>query len=107
MARGVDPKAKRLFVIDGAKALRAVLHQVFGPQHPVQRCCNHKMRNVCERLPEEQKDQGKAAMSASYGLEAKEGMVWLRNLADWLEQKYPAAANSPREGLEECFISMS
>jgi transposase-like protein len=103
VARGVDPKAKRLFVIDGAKALRAAINKVFGGQHPVQRCRNHKIRNVCDRLPEEQKAQVKAAMRASYKLEAKEGMTRLRKLADWLEQECPAAANSLREGLEECF----
>jgi len=103
VARGLDPKAKRLFVIDGAKALRSAIGKVFGSQHPVQRCRNHKMRNVLERLPEEQKDQVKAAMRASYKLEAKEGMARLRKLADWLEQEAPAAANSLQEGLEECF----
>lgn len=103
VARGVDPKAKRLFVIDGAKALRAAIHKVFGSIHPVQRCRNHKIRNVCDRLPDEQKDQVKAAMRASYKLEAKEGMARLRKLADWLEQECLAAANSLREGLEECF----
>ncbi len=103
VARGVDPKAKRLFVIDGAKALRAAINRVFGAQHPVQRCRNHKIRNVCDRLPEEQKDQVRAAMRTSYKLEAKEGMARLRKLADWLEQESPAAANSLREGLEECF----
>src|SRR5215471_5143387 len=103
VARGVDPKAKRLFVIDGAKALRSAINKVFGGQHPVQRCRNHKIRNVCDRLPEEQKDQVKAAMRASYKLEAKDGMARLRKLADWLEQECPAAANSLREGVEECF----
>ena len=33
VARGVNPKAKRLFVIDGAKDLRAAIAKVFGP-HP-------------------------------------------------------------------------
>jgi len=103
VARGVDPEAKRLFVIDGAKALRTAINKVFGSQHPVQRCRNHKIRNVCDRLPEEQKAQVKAALRASYKLEAKEGMARLRKLADWLEQEWPAAANSLREGLEECF----
>jgi putative transposase len=103
VARGGGPEGKRLFVIDGAKALRAAIHKVFGTQHPVQRCRNHKIRNVCDRLPEEQKDQVKAAMRASYKLEAKEGMARLRKLADWLDQECPAAANSLREGLEECF----
>jgi hypothetical protein len=27
----------------------------------------------------------------------------LKKLADWLEQEQPTAANSLREGLEECF----
>lgn len=103
VARGVDPQAKRLFVIDGAKALRTAIHKVFGSQHPVQRCRNHKIRNVVERLPEEQKDQVKAAMRAAYKLDAKEGTARLRKLADWLEREWPAAANSLREGLEECF----
>jgi len=103
VARGVDPKAKRLFVIDGAKALRTAINKVFSPQHPVQRCRNHKIRNVCDRLPEEQKAQVKAAMRASYKLEAKQGMARMRKLADWLEQECPAAANRLREGLEECF----
>ncbi len=103
VARGVKPNAKRLFVIDGAKALRAAINKVFGPQHPVQRCRNHKVRNVAERLPEDQKEPVKAAMRASYRLPAKEGMARLRKLADWLEQEQPAAAASLREGLEECF----
>ena len=104
VARGVKPDVKRLFVIDGAKSLRAAIHRVFGSQHPVQRCRNHKIRNVVERLPEEQKDQVKAALRASYRLEAKEGMARLRKLAAWLEQEHPvAAAASLREGLEECF----
>jgi hypothetical protein len=71
-ARRVSPKAKRLFMIDGAKALRAGINKVFGPQHPVQRCRNHKIRNVVERLPEEQKDQVKVAMRAT---------VWMRKKA--------------------------
>jgi hypothetical protein len=32
-----------------------------------------------------------------------DGMARLRKLADWLEQEQPAAANSLRKGLEECF----
>jgi hypothetical protein len=30
VARGADTKSKRLFVIDGAKALRAAINRVFG-----------------------------------------------------------------------------
>jgi hypothetical protein len=58
VARGLDPKRKRLFVIDGSKALRSpLINAVFGSQTPVQRCRQHKLRNVLERLPKEQQKQ--------------------------------------------------
>ena len=103
VARGVNQKAKRLFVIDGAKALRAAIHNVFGPQHPVQRCRNHKIRNVVERLPEEQKEQVKAAMRASLqaGGERRNGAT--AKTGRLAGAGTPAAATSLREGLEECF----
>jgi len=43
VARGVDPARRRLFVVDGSKALRTAIDAIFGPQHPVQRCRNHKV----------------------------------------------------------------
>jgi len=39
-------------VIDGSKALRAGIDQVFGPQNPVQRCRQHRVENVCGYLPQ-------------------------------------------------------
>ena len=55
-----------------------------------------------ERLPDEQKDQVKAAMRASYKLgERRHGSA--QKTPDWLEQEALAAASSLREGLEECF----
>jgi putative transposase len=38
---GVHPKRQRLFVIDGSKALRTAINEVFGADTPVQRCRNH------------------------------------------------------------------
>ena len=35
--RGIDPEHKRLFIVDGSKALRSAITEVFGEQ-PVQRC---------------------------------------------------------------------
>ena len=49
--RGVRPDRLRLFVIDGSKALRCAIDAVFGPKNPVQRCRNHKIRNVLGYLP--------------------------------------------------------
>jgi hypothetical protein len=73
VARGLDPKRRRLFVIDGSKALRKAIDQVFGTRTPVQRCRNHKLRNVLGHLPEAQHDQTKATLKAAFKLEMKEG----------------------------------
>ena len=51
LERGLDPGVRRLFVIDGSKALRTAINAVFGERAPVQRCRQHKLRNVVERLP--------------------------------------------------------
>ena len=101
--RGLDPGRRRLFVVDGAKALRKAIDQVFGSQHPVQRCRNHKIRNVVAHLPKDQHDQVRSAMRAAYKLEAKDGEQKLEQLARWLERDHPSAAASLREGLAEMF----
>lgn len=103
VARGVKPDQKRLFVIDGSKAIRAAINAVFGVQHPVQRCRAHKLRNVLDHLPQDQKGQVKSAMRAAWRLDADGGMARMKMLAQWLERDYPAAAASLLEGLEDCF----
>ena len=103
VARGLDPKRKRLFVIDGSKALRSAINAVFGSQAPVQRCRHHKLRNVLERLPKEQQQQTGALIKAAWKLDAKAGMAKLRKMAEWLEHEYADAAASLLEGMEECF----
>jgi len=60
VSRGVDAKRKMLFVIDGSKALRAAINAVFGAHQPVQRCRAHKLRNVLDYLPKEDKTQVKS-----------------------------------------------
>jgi len=49
--RGLDPKVCRLFIVDGAKALRKAILRTFGKHTPIQRCQIHKGRNIMERLP--------------------------------------------------------
>jgi transposase-like protein len=103
VARGVDPKRKMLFVIDGSKALRAAINAVFGTHQPVQRCRAHKLRNVLDHLPKEQREQVKSVLRAAWKLDAKAGMARIRKLAEWLDRDYPSAAASLLEGLDECF----
>lgn len=101
--RGVDPSRRRLFVIDGSKALRKAIDMVFGSDNPVQRCRNHKVQNVIGHLPEDLKDQVKSVMRAAYKLEADDGMSKLKQQARWLHSEHPSAATSLLEGLDETF----
>jgi transposase-like protein len=103
VARGVDPKRKMLFVIDGSKALRAGINAVFGAHQPVQRCRAHKLRNVLDYLSKEDRPQVKSVLRAAWKLPPKEGMARIKKLAAWLDEKYPSAASSLVESLEECF----
>jgi putative transposase len=100
---GVDPTRRRLFIIDGSKALRTAINAVFGAHAPVQRCRNHKLRNVLGRLPREQQAQTGSLMRAAWKMNQKDGMVKFRQIAGWLEHDYPEAASALLEGLEECF----
>lgn len=102
VARGLDPKQRRLFVIDGSKALRAAIERVFG-RVPVQRCRTHKLRNVRDHLPPHLQPQVASAMRAAFRLGPREGIAQLKQQASWLEHEYPDAAGSLREGLEELF----
>ena len=49
--RGLDPGRPRLWVIDGAKALRRAIRELFGEAALVQRCQVHKLRGVCGTFP--------------------------------------------------------
>ena len=100
---GVDPTHRRLFVIDGSKALRTAINAVFGAETPVQRCRNHKLRNVLRRLPRQQQAQTASLMRAAWKLNHNDGMAKFRQIAGWLEHDYPDAAAALLEGLEECF----
>jgi len=101
---GLSTEKRYLFVIDGAKALRAAIDEVFGAGQAVQRCRNHKIANVLEELPKEQHAQVRSLLRAAYKLpRAEEGMAKIEKMATWLEREYPAAAASLREGLEEIF----
>ena len=103
VARGLAPRQRRLFVIDGSKALRAAIERVFGERVPVQRCRNHKLRNVRDHLPRHLQAQVASAMRAAFRLAPEEGIAKLKQQASWLEREYPDAAGSLREGLEELF----
>ncbi|MGH8631291.1 MAG: IS256 family transposase, partial [Burkholderiales bacterium] len=103
VARGVKPERRRLFVIDGAKALRSAIDAVFGAANPVQRCRRHKERNVLGYLPQDERDRLRRVLKAAWRLPAEEGQARLEREAKSLEKEHPSAAASLREGLAEMF----
>jgi len=54
-------------------------------------------------LPKEQHEQARATLRAAWKLEADAGIRKVEQYASWLEQEWPSAAASLREGLAETF----
>ena len=100
--RGLDAEKHYLFVIDGAKALRAGIERVFGERAEVQRCQIHKRRNVAEHLPKNaQGDYDRRIRNAYAMTEYAAAKTELEKIFRQLERVNPSAARSLEEGLEE------
>jgi putative transposase len=99
--RGLDVTRPILVGIDGAKALRKAVVDVFD--HPViQRCQLHKIRNVQDRLPQRLRGPAGTKMRAAYHADsALDAEAQLSALARELDKTHPGAAASLREGLVE------
>ena len=100
--RGLAADVARLFVIDGSKALKKAIVDTFGKKAFIQRCQVHKKRNVLAHLPKsEQANIGLAISRAYLEFDYNKAKNLLELIAQNLEHKYPDAAESLREGLEE------
>jgi putative transposase len=99
--RGLEVTRPILVVIDGAKALRRAVTDVFD--HPVvQRCQLHKLRNVSDRLPDALASVVAKRMRAAYrNPDPLVAEAELEALARTLDRSHPGAAASLREGLAE------
>ena len=105
--RGLDNSRTLLIVIDGAKALHKAVMEVFGARALIQRCREHKKRNVTDALPERLRAAVRSAMNQAYAThETKRARRLLESLARRLEHQHPGAAASLHEGLEETLTVM-
>jgi putative transposase len=105
--RGLDPEQAILFVIDGGKALRRAIKDVFGEHALVHRCHRHKERNVVDLLPERDRDHVRGRMRAAWTLsDAELAEQRLQLLAGELDRTWPDAAASLREGISETLTLM-
>ncbi len=100
--RGLNPEERMLIVLDGSKALRKAVDDVFGENAVVQRCQVHKRRNVKDHLPEEHQAEIDRRIGAAYRmLGYREAKASLLTTVKYLERLNPSAARSLQEGLEE------
>jgi transposase-like protein len=105
--RGLDPEQAILFVIDGGKALRKAIKDVFGEHALVHRCHRHKERNVTDLLPERERPMILVRIRGAWALTdhhlARER---LELLASELDRTWPDAAASLREGMDDTLTLM-
>lgn len=99
--RGLSTEHATLFVIDGSKALRKAIRDVFGPLGIVQRCQVHKQRNVLEHLPENVRPRLRRVLRAARDMNDAAIAERRLALAGSLEHAHPDAASSLLEGLAE------
>lgn len=100
--RGLSFDQPRLYVVDGGKAIRRAILNRTGDAGFMQRCQVHKIRNVCEHLPESQQHAVRYKMRCAYEMtEAADSRQALWQLHDELLSCNPSAAASLAEGMEE------
>lgn len=101
-SRGLRTDRSLLLILDGSKALRKAVRATFGDAALVQRCQVHKTRNVLEYLSDRQRPWAQAILRSAYqSPDLKTAQRLLLDLARRLEDEYPSAAESVREGLDE------
>jgi putative transposase len=100
--RGLTFSQPRLYVVDGGKAIRRAILNHAGDAAFIQRCQVHKIRNVCEHVPDAQQSAVKYKMRCAYEMsEAADAQQALWKLHDELLAANPSAAASLMEGMEE------
>ena len=99
--RGLDVTKPVLAVLDGSKALSRAVKDVFD-KPLIQRCQQHKIKNVRDKLPEKLRAVSERRMREAYhaaSAVAAEGL--LDQLARELDKTHPGAAASLREGMAD------
>ena len=101
-SRGLRTDRSVLVILDGSKALWSAVQHTFGEAALVQRCQVHKTRNILEYLPDRQRPWVHAILRRAYtNDDAAKAERLLTDLARRLDDEFPSAAESVREGLAE------
>ncbi len=100
--RGLSADQKRLFILDGSKALSKAVKARFGDQGLIQRCRVHKARNILRHLPKSYHRlfslKWNTVWNETQYLEARRE---LQKVQSWLAGLSEAAAASLAEAFEQ------
>jgi transposase-like protein len=100
--RGLKTTHKYLFVIDGSRALAAAIRRTFGQEAAIQRCQEHKIRDVQAYLPHKKRNEIREKMMAAYNQSTEKGAILrLSQIRTELANVSEAAVNSLTEGMLE------
>jgi len=100
--RGLPTDRKYLIVLDGSKALKKAVESVFGDDGMIQRCIQHKERNVLSYLPAEYHARARQRLRAAWGMnDYRKARKALHKVVDFLHGISATAARSLEEGLDE------
>jgi transposase-like protein len=100
--RGLHTDRSLLVILDGSKALKKAVQDVFGAAAWIQRCQVHKVRNVLAHLPKVQHARVRGMLQRAYqSADLSHARRILMQLSRQLQTSYPSAAASVEEGLDE------
>jgi putative transposase len=100
-SRGLRRDRPILFVIDGSKAIHAAIAKRFT-RYFIQRCREHKKRNILDHAPIAMKDELERRIDEAYSeMDYGKACSLMESLSKWAEKINPDMAGSVREGMEE------
>jgi transposase-like protein len=100
--RGLTPTKEYLFVVDGSRALIAAIRAAFGQDAFIQRCQEHKIRDVQAYVPHRLRAEFREKMQAAYNQKTeKRAYERLAKIRLELSLISENAANSLTEGMHE------
>jgi transposase-like protein len=92
-----------LFVIDGSKALKKAIKEVFGNRSHIQRCIVHKKRNIKDKLPNYMQEEILQKFNAAYSKKTHKAALaaFLKLQQELIFKRRHGAAASLTEGLQD------
>jgi putative transposase len=99
--RGLQKDRPILFVIDGSKAIHAAITKRIENSF-IQRCREHKKRNILDHAPVAMKDEVERRINEAYAeRDYEKARSMMMSLASWSDKINPDMGGSVREGMEE------